>query len=199
MNIHPVDTTHHTAESDKRDRIMRAALALFAERGFHGTPVPLVAERAQVGAGTIYRYFASKEALVNALYRHWKQAFLDAVMKDFPADKPPRGQWSHVFRSAVAFAQKHPEAFDFLELHHHAAYLDQESKALESSSLNLAKNLLGATRLQQLTRDEEPMLILSLLWGGVIRFVRCGREGLLALTPETIERFESLCWESLRA
>ena len=88
MNIHPVDTQSLNA-TDKRDRILDAALSAFAERGFHGTPVPLIAERAQVGAGTIYRYFESKEALVNALYRRSKLAFLDEVSAGFPADRPP--------------------------------------------------------------------------------------------------------------
>ena len=49
--------------ADKREAILQAALELFAERGFHGTSVPSVAERAGVGAGTIYRHFESKEAL----------------------------------------------------------------------------------------------------------------------------------------
>jgi AcrR family transcriptional regulator len=60
------------ARAEKRDAILAAALELFAERGFHGTSVPEIAERARVGAGTIYRYFPSKEALVNALFRAQK-------------------------------------------------------------------------------------------------------------------------------
>ena len=47
---------------DKREAVLGAALELFVERGFHGTTVPEIAERAGVGAGTIYRHFASKEA-----------------------------------------------------------------------------------------------------------------------------------------
>jgi len=44
---------------DKRETILAAALELFVERGFYGTAVPEIAERAGVGAGTIYRYFES--------------------------------------------------------------------------------------------------------------------------------------------
>src|SRR6185369_16360221 len=97
MNVHPVTTTTTAMidSGDKRERILDAALSLFAERGFHGTPVPLVAERASVGAGTIYRYFASKEALVNALYQRWKMAFIDCVSADFPIEKTTRAQWAH--------------------------------------------------------------------------------------------------------
>ena len=58
-----------TPAADKREAILAAALDLFNERSFNGTPMPLVAERAGVGAGTIYRYFESKEALGNVVYR----------------------------------------------------------------------------------------------------------------------------------
>lgn len=201
MNVHPVasPSTASVETGDKRERILDAALVLFSERGFHGTPVPLVAEKAGVGAGTIYRYFASKEALVNALYRHWKMAFIDSVTVDFPLEKTTRAQWSHVFRGAVAFAQKHPQAFDFLELHHHAPYLDDESRALENRVLTLAQSILGASRILKATRDEDALLLISLVWGGLIQLVRCSRQGMLELSPEVLDRFESLTWESLRA
>jgi AcrR family transcriptional regulator len=202
MNVHPVATTTSTAlpdAGDKRDRILDAALALFAERGFHGTPVPLVAERANVGAGTIYRYFASKEALVNALYRRWKLAFIDCVSVDFPIEKTTRAQWSHVFRRAVEFAQKNPQAFDFLELHHHAPYLDDESRALENRVLTIAQTILGASRLLKATRDEDSALLISLVWGGLIQMIRFTRQGMLEITPQVLDRFENLTWEALRA
>ena len=70
--------------ADKREAILDAALDLFAQRGFHGTAVPAVAERARVGAGTIYRYFASKEALVNAVYQRHKSAVADSIIGNFP-------------------------------------------------------------------------------------------------------------------
>lgn len=54
--------------SDKRDEILRAALELIAEHGFHGAPMAMVAERAGVGAGTIYRYFEGKDALIAEIF-----------------------------------------------------------------------------------------------------------------------------------
>ena len=54
---------------DRRESIMDAALACFVERGFYGTAIPQIADKANIAAGTIYHYFESKEALVNALYR----------------------------------------------------------------------------------------------------------------------------------
>ena len=53
------------AERNRR-RILDAAAELFAERGLH-VSLDEVAERAGVGVGTVYRRFADREALVDAL------------------------------------------------------------------------------------------------------------------------------------
>ena len=57
------------SSNDKREEIVRAALELIAENGFHGAPMAMIAERARVGAGTIYRYFENKDLLIAGLYR----------------------------------------------------------------------------------------------------------------------------------
>lgn len=50
-----------------RARLLRAAEELFAERGYHGTQVTDVTERARSGVGTFYRYFTDKEEVLRAL------------------------------------------------------------------------------------------------------------------------------------
>jgi len=49
--------------------LIAAALDLFAERGFAGTKIEDVASRAGVTKGTVYLYFGSKEALLEAVVR----------------------------------------------------------------------------------------------------------------------------------
>src|SRR5689334_14514728 len=103
---------------DKRETIMTAALELFVERGFFGTAVPEIAERAGVGAGTIYRYFESKEALVNAIYREQKLLFGQVALDSFPSSAPMREQFRLLWARMAQFAIEHPSSFVFLELHH---------------------------------------------------------------------------------
>lgn len=52
---------------DNRARILRVAREAFAEDG--ATSLNQIAQRAQVGAGTLYRHFPNREALVLAVYQ----------------------------------------------------------------------------------------------------------------------------------
>jgi AcrR family transcriptional regulator len=67
-----------------RDRLVRAALELFTTRGYHETTTPLIAQRAGVAEGTIYRHFASKDELLNEIYRAGVRLFAAAVREADP-------------------------------------------------------------------------------------------------------------------
>src|SRR3989337_449208 len=76
--------------AETREALLDAALAVMSERGFHGTSVPELAERAGTGAASMYRHFESKEALANALYLHAKRRFAALLWDGFPKDLPVR-------------------------------------------------------------------------------------------------------------
>lgn len=57
------------AASTTRDRLLEAARQLFTAQGYHATTTPMLARRAGVAEGTIYRHFPSKHALLNAAFR----------------------------------------------------------------------------------------------------------------------------------
>src|SRR3712207_5440460 len=54
--------------SDKRAALLDAALRLIARSGLHAVPTSAVAREAGVAHGTLFLYFPTKEALLNALY-----------------------------------------------------------------------------------------------------------------------------------
>ena len=61
------------ATSDRQGQILRAAMVCFAKCGFHQTSMHDISEEAGISVGLIYRYFASKEAVISALAEEHKQ------------------------------------------------------------------------------------------------------------------------------
>ena len=51
----------------QRVRILDAARRCFSERGFHGATIAAIADTAGMSQGLIYRYFASKAAIIHAI------------------------------------------------------------------------------------------------------------------------------------
>ncbi len=55
-------------KDEKKIKILKAAMDVFAEKGFHTARMADVAEIAEIGKGTIYEYFRSKEDLFMELF-----------------------------------------------------------------------------------------------------------------------------------
>src|SRR6266404_5432855 len=62
-----------------RETIARAARELFAERGYHATTLPDIAEAADVSTRTIFAYFPSKEDILFADFPLMKEALARAL------------------------------------------------------------------------------------------------------------------------
>ena len=64
--------------AEVRERLFQAALALFNERGFQATTVKEITEAADVGKGTFFNYFRTKEHFWVAYYEQQKRNFDEA-------------------------------------------------------------------------------------------------------------------------
>src|SRR2546430_3076361 len=65
----PRSTLFPSTTLSRSERLVRAALELFTAQGYHETTTPLIAKKAGVAEGTIYRHFTSKQHCFNELYR----------------------------------------------------------------------------------------------------------------------------------
>jgi TetR/AcrR family fatty acid metabolism transcriptional regulator len=72
---------------DKRERILRAAVRVFAKNGFYDTRVSEVAKAAGVADGTIYLYFKSKDELLLSLFEDRVEALLSFMKLELPKQK----------------------------------------------------------------------------------------------------------------
>ena len=210
MNIHSLVTTRSQLSSpsprparasgngDKSEAILLAALSLFVERGFHGTAVPEVAERAGVGAGTIYRYFASKEALVNVVFRQHKQALLGRLLADFPLHASTREQFSALWRRTAQYVAEEPLGFSFLELHHHSSYLDAESLALEQRAIQFGVAFVETAQKRGDLRPVAPAILIGIVLGAFIGLVSKSTQCGLTLDASLWTVAEQCVWEAIR-
>lgn len=176
---------------------MDAALHCFVERGFHGTAIPQIATQANIAAGTIYHYFDSKEALVNALYRTWKASISQRVFAAFPQGAPVRTQFAVMWNEMVAFAQHETMAFAFIELHNHASYLDAESLAIDRTIKDFALAMIKRAQAEGLVKPLDAYVLMELVFGAFVGLMRASWEGRIVLTDALIAGAEQACWDAI--
>src|SRR6204780_5859222 len=67
MSVVSASVGRRPADAERRERILEAAEHAFVRHGFHATTMQHVADEVGKSAGNLYRYFPSKEAIVEGL------------------------------------------------------------------------------------------------------------------------------------
>lgn len=178
---------------------MGAALVLFAERGYDGTTVPMIAEEAKVGAGTIYRYFENKETLVNALFQKYIQEFSETLKDEFPFESANiREQFHHVFNKMIQFAKKNIHALKFIDSHSNTHHLDEISNQMFEEFLAFLRDVLEDGKKQGIISPLPTEALISIVYGAFSHLFKLIRIGVLEETPELLVSVEECCWNAIR-
>ncbi|HEY6052637.1 MAG TPA: TetR/AcrR family transcriptional regulator [Gaiellaceae bacterium] len=89
-------TDRSIASEEKRRLILDAAVHVFAHKGYHTSRVGDIAEQAGVAHGLLYHYFASKEELLETVFRETWSELLEAISRVEAKEEPAREQLRQV-------------------------------------------------------------------------------------------------------
>ncbi len=95
-----------SSKNERSERILRAAMQLFHERGFDGVGVDLIGERAGMSGPAIYRYFAGKDEILVTLV---DEAIDRVLMSTGGTFDDPREELDHLVRGHVQRALEERE------------------------------------------------------------------------------------------
>lgn len=89
----------------KRKDILAAAEKLLAQRGFYGLSMKVLAQKAGMATGTIYRYFENKEMLMIELHHHISSEASQTIFSGYSDEQTPEQQyillWTNVFNAVL--------------------------------------------------------------------------------------------------
>jgi AcrR family transcriptional regulator len=102
----------HERDTTAPERILKAATALFAERGYHGTSMRTLARVLRVETPSLYYHFPSKQEMLVAILDHTLDDLLDGLRRAVAAVDSAEDGLRAAVRFHVQFhARRRAEAF----------------------------------------------------------------------------------------
>lgn len=189
------------AKLDKRDEIVRAALELIAEHGFHGAPMALIADRAGVGAGTIYRYFENKEVMIIELFRELEERSYPIITEGYSSEKPLRERFLHLCTALIHYFINNPLDFRFIEQFFNSPYgvAHRRDKLLGTKNqCDDFKELFEDGIRQQVAKDLPLVILFDLAFGPILAVARDHILGFIVLEDVLITQTIEACWDAIK-
>src|SRR5689334_7065705 len=174
MNIHSVALTAvHRRDSTpgpKRDAILRAAIDVFADRGYFNAQVADVARAAGVAAGTVYLYFKSKDDLLVSIFERSMREGLAlgraaVAGLDDPAERLRRLARGHLARLG---ADRSLAIVFQVELRQSTKFMERFSSSLLRDYLGLIREAIADGQRAGIFRDDiKPTAAAKILFGAL--------------------------------
>jgi len=183
--------------TDKRSAILHAALEIFAENGFHSSPTSLIAQKAGVGAGTIYRYFESKDDLIKVLQQEIDIKLKPAIQEGLTADKTVKANFLLLHGNLLRYLLANRNESRFLEQFYNSPY-GLEKKREGSSCGNLFIDLQQRGIREKVVKDLPSDALFALSIGPLVVLTRDHHNGLMVVTDDIIAAVLEGCWDAVK-
>jgi TetR/AcrR family fatty acid metabolism transcriptional regulator len=181
MNIHSVMPLNAVARrgrpgnpdvapGPKRDAILRAAIDVFAERGYFNAQVADVARAAGVAAGTVYLYFKNKDDLLVSIFDRSMREGLTHSRAEVADLRDPRERLLRLARGHLSrLGQDRNLAVVFqVELRQSTKFMERFSSTLLRDYLGLIREAIADGQREGLFRtDIRPTVAAKMLFGAL--------------------------------
>ena len=155
----------------RREQILDAAAEVFARHGYRATDVQFVADALQVGKGTIYRYFPSKEELFLAAVDRGMRRLTERFQARVHTIADPLERAERGVAEYLTFFQEHPQYVELL-IQERAEFRDRKQStyfvhrdANRGPWQELFHGLIAAGRVRDLSVDGLCDVLSDLVYG----------------------------------
>lgn len=186
---------------EKRDIILKASLELFVEQGFHGAPMAMIAQRAGVGAGTIYRYFENRDILIRELFHELERRSYLVLEQGYSAEKPLRERYIHLCSALLHHFIENPTYYRFLEQFFNSPYgvaFRRDKLRCEKESCDLFCRLFEDATQQQVMKDLPLPVLFGLTFGPILTLARDHILGFITLSEPLVAKAIEACWDGVK-
>ena len=149
--------------NDKRKDLLTAALRLFVQYGFHGTPTSKIAKEAGVANGTLFHYYATKEDLIISLYIDVKGRMGEYIESKASVAKDAHKRFRIQFTEIILWSMDNKDEFYFVQQFHSSPFAALLSPDVIKEQLSKSCDEIEEAIKSKIFKKRDTDLILSLM------------------------------------
>jgi len=156
--------------SDKRERIMEAAIRVFAQGGFYATRVSDIAKEAGVADGTIYLYFENKDDVLISIFQDRIGKLIEVLRDVAGRDEPVDERVRRIIELQLGLLEGRRDLAEVVtvNLRQSSKLLKQYGAPLFTEYLELIASVIAEGQESGVFRtDVSPRIAARALWGGL--------------------------------
>ena len=184
--------------TDTRDRIEKAAIRLFVDKGVTETSVRDIARAVDLSEGALYRHFLSKEQLVWAVFERHYVAFASRLDALAQAETTAHGKLAAMIRGFCQAHDEDPTLFRFLLFVQHG----QLSKLAPGTPnpVDAVRAVVERGIAAKEIPDQPPDVATALVFGIVLQPVTFAAYGRLPSTMGSMsDRLVTAAWAAVKS
>jgi len=179
-------------DTDRYKAILRAAIEVFAEKGFHRCRISDVARQAGVAYGLVYHYFHDKEALLETVFEVSWGGFLARVREAAEGGSSLEEKVRGIAQVAFEAYRRDPKAVKviLLEIARSPAFEQARRRSELMEVIRLSEQMFVQARATgELRKDLDPVLCAAHLFGAIEMTLTSFVLGVVERrTDQTLER-----------
>ena len=174
-------------DPSKIDRIFEATLDIVAEKGLAGLNMSLLGKTSNLGMGTIYTYFKSKEEIINKLYLKIRRENYSFVFEKMQEEVGFENKFRKLYFAWFKNRWTKVKRYHFLDQVYFSPYLTQHSIDEFNILLNQIDGVIAEGIEEGIVVDIRPALLRNYLTGGTKEVIVRSRARNIPLTDELME------------
>ena len=187
-----------TDRPEKKQAVMTATLKLVTSHGLEGLSTALIAKEANVGMGTLYRYFDSKEVLLREVFESLREEMLLVVMEGIGRSEASIfEQFKSIVKTLANYYVEHRLEFQFLQKYSDSSYMKDSYLDQSAIILDPISHILSSGGDDFKFLDLPVEMIFALVYGPMIFTLQLAHLERIDLTEERIDMIIKSIWNSI--
>ncbi len=155
---------------DKHNRIIEAAIKVFAKKGFFNAKISEIAKEANVADGTIYLYFKSKDDILIHLFEESMDRLIKLIQSELAKEDNPISKLKRFIQLHFTLVEGNPHLAEVItvELRQSNKFMKEYDNVKFRDYLNLISSVIREGQNQgMIRRDVKPAIIKRALFGAL--------------------------------